>query len=927
MAKIDERYGAIQKEKRSITSIFAARRNKSIKDFLKNKDIRWFKEFMKITEKLTGYTLDEFIAQKGKSYKENIEIFRIIFECERREVRDLVMELENVYGNDIEKAKIVKDKCEELMIDSPHKHADNLRALKEAKNVYGDDLQLFIEVVDSIKELTQKNQSLSGLDRLYKGDINLFRETVKLIGEGKVGIQEISGFDKNLLPTNPKELREMMESVDNFMRQNGLERDFLVFGTHRGYGFMNSKGAFKAALKIAAKLENKTVLYLLEHYHYAMAEAVTEAEPFIKKLLTGEGNLDTNKAIETISIMLKGNASNRALTINFKNLDIKAKDLLASGKKMEDIIGIFTKIATKEEWKDVFGKEKVEDLLKNANRDDKRNAFTHNEYDRVSQFMEFAAEKNLFLGSELEFDILRSYVKSFKLAKSEKIYEYFKQLKLKEMGKIDQLPMEMLNNGIRTVEDLKTKIENMQKSLYSEKPEDIQIQIDSQFEKELFLQATGYNTHKWTRISPDRIISEFKAARSRGKVGETPPGYETETVVAGKVKIKFDQKMIEKEFREIRRDLLEASEVIDKGPGLLAKIKGETLEPLQQKLSNLKNILAKKPNKFIEKQVKEIESMIERIEGLEATQETTGKALESILREILDLQRKEIQKLGLDSVVRKIVLSKIFERNYSPEMINELLTQIEEGISPESITQISNLLDNVVKDHILNIERNNEDGYWGKSTWSKIKKARDKSKTMNIRKLFTETTLQFRDTISKFEIEKVAGAGRTIQVIPDRSIVGEMSGYLANACYTNQYPLLEIRPELTPYKFIDRTDPSNPEFIGSTLVFEVETATGEKAMLIRAFNVPNEKNIDIGSFIEQFIGKLEVVAKKRGIDKILYAGVSGADSNYPLIRQHLSGTYKKPENLVSLKERFDFNGYDVTNDSYIVRNISDTSSK
>jgi len=474
----------------------------------------------------------------------------------------------------------------------------------------------------------------------------------------------------------------------------------------------------------------------------------------------------------------------------------------------------------------------------------------------------------------------------------------------------------MLDNGIRTNADLMASIGKMQRILYSENPGDIEIKTP--FERELFIQATGYTVSKWTRIDPDRIISEFKEARSRGRVGEVAQGYEQGTMVIGKVDIKFDHGKIEKEFMAIRAELLEASKVKDAGQEFLSNIKAKTTEALRRKLSALQQTLDETPNKFIEAQLKEIQETIGRIES--------GKNTEKILVEILGLSRKDIETLELHTVIREIVLSKIFERNYSPEMINTLITQLQEGISVQSVMQVSNLLDNVIKDHILNIEKNNKDGYWSKEAWARIKEAKGKAKTMDIRKLFTETTLKFRETISEFETSQSEGMGRTIQVIPDRSIVGEMSGYLANACYTKEYPLLSGRPNLTPYKFIDRTDPSNPELIGSVLVFEVETASRGKAMLIRAFNVPNETRIDIPNFIEKFIDTLESTARRRGVDSILYAGAHGADSNYPFIQSYLS-RYKRPERLVPLKDKFDFNGYDITNASYLVRDISGESSQ
>ena len=147
-----------------------------------------------------------------------------------------------------------------------------------------------------------------------------------------------------------------------------------------------------------------------------------------------------------------------------------------------------------------------------------------------------------------------------------------------------------------------------------------------------------------------------------------------------------------------------------------------------------------------------------------------------------------------------------------------------------------------------------------------------------------------------------------------------MSGYLANACYTAEYPLLSRYPNMTPYKFVAK-EGDDSRFFGSVLVFELEDEDGEKVMLVRAFNVPAESTIDVGTFFEKFLDHLEGVAKERGIKKIIVPGNSGAISNYGITNNYIRSNYVNDKTPITLKERFNFNRYDLTNSSYTAREV------
>jgi hypothetical protein len=107
------------------------------------------------------------------------------------------------------------------------------------------------------------------------------------------------------------------------------------------------------------------------------------------------------------------------------------------------------------------------------------------------------------------------------------------------------------------------------------------------------------------------------------------------------------------------------------------------------------------------------------------------------------------------------------------------------------------------------------------------------------------------------------------------------------------------------------------------LVFEVEDEQGNSSLLLRALNIPDEKEIDVKVFTEKLLDNLEVVAKRRGIAQILVPGVSGAISNYQMTINHILESYVKGRKPVKLKDKFAFNNYDLTNNCYLARKVED----
>lgn len=565
--------------------------------------------------------------------------------------------------------------------------------------------------------------------------------------------------------------------------------------------------------------------------------------------------------------------------------------------------------ASKEDWKTVFGNEKVDTLLKSlpTATDEKRNAFTHNEYDRTSLFFKNLQAHSQEIGFKLtseEISIATDYIKNFGLSKTPEVYRIFREFTKYNNHTLKNISQEYLDLGINSIDQLKDLVNNVRQLCLDSKPL-TDVSNLSKLEIGLLSMVTGHSANRWTRQPIEQIINDFTKDLSEGKIAPLSPEFTTSTVSVDKVLIKNNTDLSENNnYQTVSNEILS---------GIL---KTGTVDDLKESSNNLLNkkieeLSLTEPNDFIKKQLEIFKS------GKEIVQksESVDSLLESLLSLNINFGREQEK---YNSVLRQLVYRKVLTKHNSPDFVERLRSNLENNQGPQAVSDSLNFLNNLVKDHALNFETNNEEKYWTDKTFATIKKySKVFKKNLNI-SLYTK---ELESISSQFEHIK-SDTNLDIEMIPDRGLIGEMAGYMADVCYTKVYPLLKQYPNLVPYKFISKSDDGNSELIGSTLVFKVDTKDGEPALLIRAFDVPLEQTIDIGGFFEKFVDSLSVTAKKMGINKIIAAGTSGTISNYSLTTNYVTDNYVKEKGNIPLKEAFDFNNYNITNQTYLIRDLS-----
>jgi len=357
-------------------------------------------------------------------------------------------------------------------------------------------------------------------------------------------------------------------------------------------------------------------------------------------------------------------------------------------------------------------------------------------------------------------------------------------------------------------------------------------------------------------------------------------------------------------------------------PEDIADLKTQILGLLDAKLQDQNKVLAIPDNtagkiQGITKQIQEVETSKAKV--------LTANSIDALVNVILTMNVRSMgqQEQDVRSIFRQLSLKKLFVyRQRSPEYVEEIRNLLSKPVSVQSLSEIINIIDNRIKDHVLNIQQNNTDQYWTQETFDLLKNTK---KVNYINDYFLTHLNPLRTTLANLKKLDLQ-SNLSIEMIPDKGIIGEMAGYCGGVCYTKVFPLLSTNPNLTPYKFVT-TDPinGNKELIGSALVFEVDMTDGQKAYVIRAYDVRDEASMDIGIFFEKFADHLMEVGKSNGISKVLVAGTGGTVSNYPIITNYVISHYVQEKSYTPLKETFDFNGNDITNHIYEVRSLNQPS--
>ena len=197
----------------------------------------------------------------------------------------------------------------------------------------------------------------------------------------------------------------------------------------------------------------------------------------------------------------------------------------------------------------------------------------------------------------------------------------------------------------------------------------------------------------------------------------------------------------------------------------------------------------------------------------------------------------------------------------------------------------------------------------------------DKKMASKLKAVFNTTVIDSEiKRINEISSEKTS----SFACVPSRGVLGELSGYYCDACWTSRDSIMKDYPNITSYAFINNPDDLvNRNIAGGTLVIE-SAINGEKTLIIRGFNPQQNTltNNNAADFVESFIdNKLIEDARRLGVKNIVAPIFSlGALSNREEVLSHFKEKYGDAER-VEFDEKVDFNGYNITKACVVLRTL------
>jgi hypothetical protein len=285
----------------------------------------------------------------------------------------------------------------------------------------------------------------------------------------------------------------------------------------------------------------------------------------------------------------------------------------------------------------------------------------------------------------------------------------------------------------------------------------------------------------------------------------------------------------------------------------------------------------------------------ERIAKLETLNFRDLKKLEENLQTLTKIPETH-------SLVRQIMFTFVYSKRdpdaiYSPQPLGETPTL-------DGITSVINFVDHI--------------GY--QETWSKYFK--DKRGRNNFRQIASTRALEEELTRIQRSNEGTLSA-TTLQFIPTRGLLMELSGSLGDACWqdTNDDLIAMEHPNFTSVTFVQNPETKDERIAGACMLIETQSADGRPLLIIRGLNpIQNVINrLWVNDFYEKFTAYCKEIAGRSGRELAIVIDdhSGGSSTNRPVLFQYLRSLGLRKVVLAS-DEDTEFNGYNITNDTFLI---------
>ncbi len=507
-------------------------------------------------------------------------------------------------------------------------------------------------------------------------------------------------------------------------------------------------------------------------------------------------------------------------------------------------------------------------------------------------------------------EIFASYLDKFGVQPTEKLFEYFLNIKKVERKEMEELPKEQLDNGLDSVEKISERLQTMkEKIIAGEIPLPAEM---SALDYDILAVELTFHTSHFARSHKNlsEMHSNFQAGADSGKIKPLPAEYAP--IVLSVERVKVSETSLDScgdEYKRYRTDILAAEKMLK--PEGFEESKKEIMGKIESEISALGVETGEGVSEArLVAQKKRIEVFNSAVKEIVAT----GN-IDTFLKAVLKLENN----LGIKKetsyttpYLRRMLFAKTMTEFSGYANLNEALAQ-NESPTLDGVRFIRDIMSNALKEHVLNDAESGE--YFSKEN------ALTPKELSKLRKIFPSENIQ--KALSKIEGD-IEGSKEKLEMIPDRSFTGELAGYYSDACYTRIDDMLQKWPDIIPCKFVrSRDDATGKELIGAVILIESVSADNKPVLIVRANN-PRDKFLDTmqaESFCGEVVRAATEYASKRGLEQVLISTAAGTDSNRDKIKNYVAGQVKEDATTVKLRDSLPFNGYEIQDSCILAAEI------
>lgn len=431
--------------------------------------------------------------------------------------------------------------------------------------------------------------------------------------------------------------------------------------------------------------------------------------------------------------------------------------------------------------------------------------------------------------------------------------------------------------------------------------------------REALMNVTGYREGTWGSSGGNELrqkISYYNRAVEDGRIAPLKPGYaasttyELTTVKAKKERATWTQDATER-YQLLYSDMQRAARMAGQQGGIR-----RAMEDLRQAIDGVADGLAS--------QLEAIDADDPKAEFKRQNLEQRLGKLTAYLQQVDNNEWVDDSRFVLESPADATrAFSELYPHKELHGQLRRLVfawamrkepvhAEIARDLSLEpTLDSMSNMREFI--EHIVNQET------YG--NYFSTKKQAEQFKQMNSTKALEEAMQRHQQLADRTGTTK-------LQFIPTRGLLMEMSGQIADACWADQYQsIAETLPNFTAVIMKARPGQANERVVGAGMLIETkDTTTGEKVLLMRGLN-PTENyihKVDVGDFYQAATDYVRQQAQAIGAKPAIVIDnhTGGAATTRPTLFGYMSAERRELQRIPVPFKDTEFNGYNVSGDSY-----------